>query len=298
MRFLSLLIIGLLAAITFSGCESSLEDEQKGANELAIERYLTTNKIKFKKDDGVFSYVNHKGYGYEAAPGDSVAFWYVGYTLTGVLFDSNVLSIAQEKNLDIETRSFNPIFTKVGEDKLLQGISRGLLHCRQGQITSVLFPSTLGFGGNAMGVVKPWTPLIFDIYLIYVKNEKILQEQDNINNFVAGIGGFTADTTGLWSKYTHIAQESAKPIMGDTIYAWHRVSTLDLRLLEETTGENQQVIVNDNLIEGLQLGYRRLNIGEAMQLVVPSPLGYGINGSNTISPYTPLFVELRLDSIK
>ncbi len=298
MRFLSFLIISLLVAIAFSGCESSLEDEQKGANELSIERYLTSIKVKFKKDDGIFSYVNYKGYGYEAAPGDSVAFWYVGYTLTGVLFDTNVLTLAQKENLDIETRNFSPIFTKVGEDNLLPGISRGLLHCRQGQTTSVLFPSTLGFGGNAMGVVKPWTPLIFDIYLIYVKNQKILLEQDNINNFVAGTGGFTTDTTGLWSKYTQTAQESAKPTMGDTIYAWHRVSTLDLRLLEKTVGANQEIVINENLIEGLQLGYSRLNIGETMQLVIPSPLGYGIKGSSTVSPYTPLFVELRLDSIK
>lgn len=297
MRFLKIVLI----AASFYGlysCEDSLTEEKRVANELTIQNYLTNNNIAFVKHDGVFVTLLHKGYGYQIVPGDSVGFWYVGRTLTGNIFDTNIREVADEVGINPEARKFEPVEIIAGSDNLLPGLSRGIPLCRQWQWNSIYFPSTLGYGDDQAGSVAPWTPLVFDIYIIYVKNEKIIREQNNINNFVAGMQGFTPDTTGMWTKYTAQGSALESPESNDTIFGWYRISTLDFKPLFEVEGENDEIVLNNQLIEGVELGFLRLKPGEAMQMVVPSPLAYGSEGNDNVLPYTPLFCEIRLDSIK
>lgn len=296
--YLKIISLSFILLSLISGCESSLEDEKEAANNIKIEQYLDLARVKYIKTNGIYTFIQHKGYGYEVAPGDSIAFWYAGYTLSKQLFDTNVRSIAEEAGLSLSSRSFDPVELVAGNDYLIEGLSKGLLLCRLNQTNTILFPSSLGYGGNTIGEIKPWSPIAFDIFIIYVKNEKIIREQININNFVAGLSGFAKDTIGLWSKLSLAAVDATKPAVGDTIYAWYQTSTLEMEVIEETQGNNQQIVLNDNITEGLQLGFMRLNLGEAMQLVVPSPLGYGNKGNGRVDPYTPLFYKIRLDSIK
>lgn len=297
MRFLK---IALLAA-TFYGlysCEDSLTEEKRVANELTIQNYLTSNNLEFVKHDGVFVTILHKGYGYHVVPGDSIGFWYVGRTLTGNVFDTNIKEVAEEVGINPEARNFSPVEIVAGNDNLIQGLSRGIPLCREGQWNTLYFPSTLGYGDVQAGSVAPWTPLVFDIFIIYVKNEKIIQEHNNINNFVASMQGFAPDTTGMWTRYTAEGSTLESPMPSDTAYAWYRLSTLDFKPVFEIENENEEIILSNQLIEGVKLGLMKLKPGEAMQLVIPSPLAYGVEGYQTVMPYTPLFCEIRLDSIK
>jgi len=58
------------------------------------------------------------------------------------------------------------------------------------------------------------------------------------------------------------------------------------------------VLDNNNSTEGLMFGFMQMSPTDRLELVVPSSLGYGIHGISGVPPYTPLFYELRLDSIK
>lgn len=76
--------ISILIALTicFSvGCSKSENDERLEKDNALIERELKSKKINFTKHNNVYHAIQKKGYGYMVAPGDSVAFWYVGYIL-------------------------------------------------------------------------------------------------------------------------------------------------------------------------------------------------------------------------
>ena len=297
MKLLRILVLVILAGL-FSKCEKSLLEEKKVANDKEIESLLNSNKIDFVKKNGIYAYVKKKGYGYQVTEGDSIAFWYVASTLKGNVFDTNIPEVAAETGIDMQGRNMTPIETVVGNDTFIEGLTLGLPLCREWQWNSLIFPSTSGYQDVYTGSVEPWTPLIFDVFIIYVKNEKIIFEQNNINNFVTDLGGFTPDSTGLWIKSVIQGELSRKPMPNDTIYGAYKLSTLDNTLIEQTEAKSQMIILNNSILEGMLYGFLKLSTGDKMQMVIPSALGYSVNGTETIAPYTPLFCEIQLDSIQ
>jgi peptidylprolyl isomerase len=295
---IKILITSLLFILLFA-CQSTMEDEKQAANNASIERFFNSNRREFTKSNGVYHAIKTKGFGYRVALGDSIAFMYIGYTLDRVVFDTNIKEVAKANGLDTVYRNFNPIKTLGGSPELIEGLSKGLLLCRQNEWATIAFPSTMGMGEISIGTIGPWSPLAYDIFIIYVKNEKIALEQNIINNFVASSQGFVSDNTGLWVKNLVEIESLIKPTINDTIYGWYRGETLDQNIFEELPTQGLMIVLKDNsLIEGIKYGFMMMNPGERIQLLVPSSLGYGNKGTNLVNPYTPTLFELRLDSIK
>ena len=292
------IVLLITLAVLFCKCKKSLIEENEVANNKLIEKALESNNIDYIKENGIYTYVLKKGYGYQLADGDSIAFWYIASTLKGEIFDTNISQIADSTGIDMQGRNMNPIEAIVGDDTFIQGLTLGLPLCREGQWNSLLFSSTYGYQDIRTGSVEPWSPLVFNVFIIYVKNEKIALEQNNISNFVAGSSGFIPDSTGLWIKSVSQGELNAKPMPGDTIFGAYKLLTLEQSLIEQTEGESEMIVLNNNILEGILYGFLKLAPGDEMHMVIPSPLGYGINGSENIAPYTPLFCEIKLDSIK
>ncbi|PKP36091.1 MAG: hypothetical protein CVT98_09190 [Bacteroidetes bacterium HGW-Bacteroidetes-15] len=288
-----------LAFFLFPSCEGSLDDEKRASNEAEIERFLSSKKLQFTKQNGVYYATREKGVGYEITKGDSVAFWYIGYTLKGNYFDTNILEEAEKLGFDTSVRDYSPIKTVAGTNDFLEGINRGLILCREGEWGTILFPAIYGFGENIVESIPVWSPLAYDIFIIYVKNQEIEQEQNIISNFVASSSGYTQDSTSLWYKYITENESGISPSLGDTIYGWYKGSTMNNVVFEDLAAEGQELVLGDDeLIDGLLYGFLMMKTGESMNMLVPSPLGFGITGTDIVAPYTPIFYELRLDSIK
>ena len=100
-------LVGLLSFL--SACDNSLEDDKRYAEEKTIESFISTNKLTYTKSDGVYHIATEPSYGYEVNNGDTVKFWYVGYTLSGLVFETNVESVAIEENLNTEVRGLEPL---------------------------------------------------------------------------------------------------------------------------------------------------------------------------------------------
>jgi FKBP-type peptidyl-prolyl cis-trans isomerase len=299
MKSIKSILLFIFLLFLLAGCEGSLDDEKLESNEAVIERYLSSNNLSFTKQNGIYHAVRLKGVGYHVNEGDSIAFWYIGYTLDGNIFDTNIFELSDSLGFDTSINDFKPIKTVAGSSNFLDGINRGLLLCREGELGTILFPSIYGFGEKIVESIPAWSSLAYDIFIIYVKNQEIEQEQNIISNFVAGSLDFSQDTTGLWFSYIDQNEQEIKPTLGDTIYGWFKGTDLNNNLIEELPIEGQQIILGeDNLIEGVEYGFLMMYEGEMIQLVVPSSLGYGIQGSENVEPYTPLLYELRLDSIK
>lgn len=293
-------LIILLNALFFSSCEKSLIEEKRFAQEQTIKSYLTANRFDYTELDGVYHTVDPLANGYQIVAGDEVSFWYTGITLSGIVFDTNVKSVAVFFKLDTTVRNFNPIIVNTGNTNLIEGLSRGLLMSRGNEKTKILFPSNYGFGDNNIGPVPAWSPLLYEIEIISVSNSSIVREEQEIQGFInSNSEMLTYDPLGFWYNITENGQGTAFPTITSKVYGWYQIKTLQGNVLADWAVPNELIDLNDETLPvGLRLGFTKLKIGDSAIILVPSPLGFGVKEVNGIMPYTPLIFEVRLDSIK
>lgn len=298
-------ILSILFVVFIVGCTSNLEEEKRAAQETEIERYLTNNSFNFVKENGVFYAIDSAAFGYEVEAGDTISFWYTAKTFhssasSRVIFDTNIKSIALQNKLDTTYRNFSPITTVAGTGNLIEGLKRGLLLARGKEKGIVIFPSEYGFGGNAIGPLPTWAPLMYDIEIIFVSSPNIRTEMQQIQNFLDTTNiPFASDPSGIWHYTFQAGSGSTYPSLGGSIYGWYKVSKLNGAPVYQTNSTNELLTLSpENTIVGVVIGFTKLKIGDRAFILVPSPLGYGTKNNDLVNAYTPLLLELRLDSLK
>jgi FKBP-type peptidyl-prolyl cis-trans isomerase len=289
----------IFSLIVLVACKKSLEDERVYSENKSIEDFIQLNNLEYTNVEGVYHATRVTGYGYQVAYDDTVTFWYVGYTLEGKIFETNVKSIAISAKLDTTIRSFEPLTVIAGRGTLISGLDKGLLLSNENELATILFPSTMGFGNNAIGPIKQWSPLAYDIQIVKLNGVNIQKEKAIIENLDLLANGFT-DTLGLYYKFLLLGSNS-KPIATDTIWGWYKGTLPDGTVIKDLGTGNQKIALSDKSIPvGVRLGFMLTKSGGGItDLVLPSYFGYGINGEiGVVNPYQTLFYQIRLDSIK
>ena len=298
-RFSKFFLI-IFASLLFLQCKRDLEEEMLIAENKKIESFLSSYDFEYKY--GVYHAVVTPGYSYPVTTGDTVAFWFKGYTLDNKVFETNIKSEAIAAGLDTTIRSFDSIVFVAGSGELIDGLNRGLLLCREYEQSKIVFSSVYGFGNQNIGPIGQWSPLGYDVDIIYVTNSSIRNERAIIKELVDNAGyRFSEHNTGLWYSIASFSASGSNPVEGDTVYAWYTGITPDGNIFTETQYPNQQVVIGDNEMPlGLSVGFTLLKPGERANIIVPSPIGYGVDGNSDygVEQYTPLQYEIRLDSLK
>ena len=289
----------LLAILVFisTSCKKDLEDEKTFANNKSIESYLSSNKLDYTEENGIYVHVWKPVYNYQIAKGDTVSFWYVGHTLDGLVFDTNEKSIAKEYKLDTLVRSFTPLKVIAGSGNLIEGLDNGLLLLRDSIQATIFFPSSMGFGDNAIGPIPIWTPLAYQIQIISVNGKAIQEEKSYIEELNLISSGYTRDSSGLYIKNITLGTISTAPSLSDTIYGQIKGLLPDGTVFEDK-GAQSFVLSKSDMPEGVKLGFLLTNNGGENSLLLPSYLGFGVKGSGTIKPYQTLYYQIKIDSIK
>ena len=287
-----------LSVGAFVSCQKTLEEERAYAEDKNIEKYILSKNWKFTKVGGVYTVVRVPSYGYQVAQGDTIAFWYKGYTLDGKVFDTNIKSEARKAKLDTVIRSFDSLVTIAGKGNLIKGLDDGLLMIQNQELATILFSSSFGFNGNAIGPVKQWSSLAYDIKLVKVNGVGIQNEKAYIGSLNLQGNGFTLDTSGLYYKYL-VSGTNPIPTIKDTIYGWYKGTLPNGTVLKDLGEGNQQIVLsNSEIPEGVRLGFMLTKSGGSADLVIPSFLGFGNKGIGVVGPYQTLLYQIRLDSIK
>lgn len=299
------ILFAIFSLLFILGCTSNLEEEKRIAQENEIERYLTNNNFKFVKENGVFYAIDSAAYGYEVETGDTISFWYTANTFhssasSRVIFDTNIKSIAIQNNLDTTFRNLKPIVAVAGSGNLIEGLKRGLLLARGREKGIVIFPSIYGFGGNAIGPIPNWASLMYEIKIISVSSPMIRTEMQQIQNYLDTTSiPFAYDQSGFWFHTIQSGSGTGNPLLWSSIYGWYKVSKLDGAPVFQTNSTNELLTLSpENMIMGVAIGFTKLNVGDRAFILVPSPLGYGTKNNDLVNAYTPLLLELRLDSLK
>jgi FKBP-type peptidyl-prolyl cis-trans isomerase len=139
-------IAGQMKADSLKNSEAGLRD-----------KYLKDNNIKVKpQPSGLYYIPVLAGRGPKAEAGKTVKVHYTGKLLNGKVFDSSV-----------ERKT--PIEFMLGRGQVIKGWDEGISMMSQGGKATLIIPSAIGYSDRDMGVIPPYSTLVFDVELVEVK---------------------------------------------------------------------------------------------------------------------------------
>jgi len=288
-------LLGFLPIIT--SCDNSHENDKRYEEEKSIESYINSKKWTYTKENDVYHVAQSQSYGYEVNYGDTILFWYKGYTVKSpvLVFDTNIKSAAIEAKLDTVVRKFEPVRAVVGSTPLLKGLNYGLLLCRENQKATILFPSNLGYGDSYVGPVMPWSPLAFDVEVIYLNGPGKTNEQIMLNSI--NLSGYTLHSSGLYYKQI-VDTGLTRPTETDKVFGSYTVKLISGQEVETYSTSTDPINLSGVSLHAVRIGFTLASVGGTINIIAPSPLAYGKNGNRKVAPYTPVEITIKLDSIK
>jgi FKBP-type peptidyl-prolyl cis-trans isomerase len=134
-----------------------ISDSLKKVEPIDRERYLKDNKITVKPlPSGLYYIQVSAGTGPKAEAGKTVKVHYTGKLLNGRIFDSS-------------RNRGNPIEFMLGRGQVIKGWDEGISMMREGGKAILIIPSGIGYMDRDMGVIPPYSTLVFDVELVEVK---------------------------------------------------------------------------------------------------------------------------------
>lgn len=134
-----------------------MKENAKKEETTKLQKYLTDNKIDTKPTESGLIYIETvKGTGAKAEPGKTVTLHYVGKLLDGTKFDSSL-----DRN--------EPFEFVLGKGQVIKGWDEGVAMMNAGGKATFIIPSSIGYGERDMGVIPPYSTLVFDVELLGVK---------------------------------------------------------------------------------------------------------------------------------
>jgi FKBP-type peptidyl-prolyl cis-trans isomerase len=133
------------------------------------------------------------------------------------------------------------------------------------------------------------------------------EEQANLKKYLNYIisQGNDVDTTELGVYYVTIGEGTgAYPKTGDTLKVGYAGYFIDGNLFDASYFHNQTdstysfVLGNPPMIKGWDDGMKVINKNARVQLIIPSDLAYGAEGSGFIKPYQTLIFVIIMKDIK
>jgi len=150
---------GFIAAISFTSC--SLNDnlaDREAQEKLDIQNFLLNNDtISFeKKTSGLYYYDFIEGTGPQVETHDTAYVFYAMQYLSTLVFETNM-------------GTTDTLKVSVNEGKFIPGFEEGISYMREGGKALFVVPSSLAFGAEGTIYVSPYTPFLFQVYLVKLK---------------------------------------------------------------------------------------------------------------------------------
>ena len=183
-----ILISFLLLALLVPACNKAAVQLAYDKQETNISKFVesqlkkdTTATVTYK--DGTVRIVLHDTLRREGIladtlqTGGTVSFYYAGYTLTGAsVSNSNLFATNHKKTADAagwklsDTTAFN-IMTLTLDDRLLDGLQRGLEGVRGQDECYILFSGKYAFGSRIQGTIPARSALVYHVWVNSISNE-------------------------------------------------------------------------------------------------------------------------------
>ena len=125
-----------------------------------------------------------------------------------------------------------------------------------------------------------------------VENGLLMQKMksDSIHHYLNSEHGF-------WYYYDlEVTDEKYTARRGDEVFYSHEIKSLDDTILytKEELGTKSYLVDKEELISGLQDGFKIMKEGEIITFLFPSHKAYGYTGNEKIKPNQPLIYTVQL----
>ena len=134
-----------------------------------------------------------------------------------------------------------------------------------------------------------------------IERNKLLNKVENdmiLNKIKADtLHEYLNSESGFWYFYElENPAESYRPKRGDEVFFTHEIRALDDSLIytREELGTKSYLIDKEDLISGLQDGFKLMREGEVVTFLFPSHKAYGYTGNERINPNQPLIYTVQL----
>jgi FKBP-type peptidyl-prolyl cis-trans isomerase FkpA len=281
-RFFKYAFPGFLVLTILISCQKEYETIDV-IDDRSVQEYILQNKINAQEyqGTGIYYQVVTAGTGPEVQYSDRVPALITMRTLDGKYVSSDTFSVANRYYNFLGY--YNPEAIRLGVKEVLKK-SNGTIR--------MIIPSRLAFGRNGSGSIPGNASM--DITVKVLDFSKLVEYEDfTIRKYLESnsLTGFTKTSTGLYYK---IGQPgTGSPITTDsTIVANYTGKLLNGTVFDRAVAGSEATFTLNSLVKGWRQGVPLIKQGGSIRLIVPSTLGYGLDGS---SPAIPAFSALDFD---
>lgn len=179
----ALLLAGLIPACNKQSVQLAYDKQETNIAQFVETQLKTDETATVTYKDGAVRVVLHDTLQREGLladtlrTGGTVSFYYAGYTLTGTSVNSsNLFATNHRKTADAagwrlsDTTAFK-IETLTLDDRLLEGLQRGLEGVRNQDECYILFSGKYAYGSHVQGTIPARSALVYHIWVNSISND-------------------------------------------------------------------------------------------------------------------------------
>lgn len=304
-RFWTIMLALVLAGTLATGCsKDETPVDYAPIDDALIQKYLTTNAITTaqKQPSGLYLVpVVTNASAPLATVGQVVSILYTGMLLDGTVFDAS----SQRNNA--------PLNFRLGTDRLqIVGVEIGVSLMHKGDKAVLLIPSGLAYGaGGATSAsssspsIPPNAVLRFEVELTDVNPSYAVPDDNIIKKYLADNNITNAQKTasGLYLVPSTTNPTGTQAVAGKTASVLYTGKLMDGTVFDASSQHGNTpfsfVVGAGKVIAGWDEGIALMRKGEKAQLLIPSALAYGAQGSGTtIRPNTVIRFDVEVTDVK
>jgi FKBP-type peptidyl-prolyl cis-trans isomerase len=289
------LIAGFFLATNLTSClneEKAFLEDRKAQNEQEIAEYLRANNLTLDKNSlGLYYKLFSSGISFKkAAYGDEIQYHYKVTRLDGYVVDTSGI-VMKTPSIATYGIDYLPYVTSDATIAIFDQL------VKEGDSAAFVVPFSLGRGAQGTLDLPAYSPFRMDLKVVRIRTE-----DEQINDFIATHTIFYTEKSEDGLRFGKLVSQPDSALLeeGKTYSVKYQGRLMNNMLFDSSTFD--VTMGSTSLVTGFTEGLKKLRVGEKANLVFPSALGYGAQGSQsssetsapTIRPFSPLYFQVEI----
>lgn len=147
------------------------QNEEGGLDTLSVK--VTVKPRRIVRQNGSNKAVWNEGRGEEAGSNAAVTFYYEAFTFDSkpqLFLATNIQDLVDNGSWNVTDPDCNPVTLELDDKSLTEGLRDGLIGCRAGEESYIVFSGKYGFGKKPLGTIPANSALFYHVIIESVRN--------------------------------------------------------------------------------------------------------------------------------